>query len=221
MSRLATPSVTPRFVPFKRPFSNFDFVEKEFSGSPPIRRLFSQARSRNATTLVFEEVLPDGAVADECAELLALFPDYAMGGLRRISFWKAEFHTEADLAHLKADDCIGWAILKQDCLPSKQLQRWHVFESVIRKYAHEHNYVPCSREIRFRVGACDFSLPGVLYCQQNALNKACAQVALRSICSAYLNDPNLTFRRINELAFAPHSPVNPGDGLDLDPRLSC
>jgi hypothetical protein len=216
MSRLAAPVATPCVVATDPPFSNFDFVEREFAGSPPIRRLFSQARSRKVRTLVIEEVSPEGPIAAENTELQQLFPDYRMVALRRLSFWKSSFTDASAIPSLCDEDCVGWAILKLDYCPSKNIRRWHVFESVIRKFAHEHNYVPCGKLIDFRVGDHTFRLPGVLYCQQNGLNKACAQVALRSVCSAFLGDPNLTFRRINELAFAPDPPANPGNGLTTD-----
>src|SRR6266542_2898587 len=97
MSRLAAPSGPPRIIPIARPFSNFDFVDQEFSGSAPIRRLFSQARSRKAQTLVIEDVPAEGAVADENTELLSYFSDYTMGLLRRVSFWKTTFANEPEL----------------------------------------------------------------------------------------------------------------------------
>jgi hypothetical protein len=49
MSRLATASKV-EVVPLSQPFSNFDFVDDHFQGSFPIRRLFSQARSRKCQT---------------------------------------------------------------------------------------------------------------------------------------------------------------------------
>ena len=216
MSRLAAPVATLCVVATDPPFSNFDFVEREFAGSPPIRRLFSQARSRKVRTLVIEEVPPEGAIADENSEILQLFPDYRMVALRRLSFWKSPFADVSAIPSLRDEDCTGWAILKLDHCPSAGMCRWHIFESVFAKYEHPHNYVPCAKAIAFRVNDHTFRLPGVLYCQQNGLNKACAQVALRSICSAFLDQPELTFRRINELAFAPNQPVDPGSGLTAD-----
>jgi hypothetical protein len=216
MSRLAAPTAPLRVVSVDRPFSNFDFVDQEFFGWPPIRRLFSLARSRKARTLVIEEVPAEGAVADENGELLEYFPDYSMGGLRRLSFWCTAFTTADEIAAQPEQDCIGWAILKLDICPARKKNKWHVFESVIRKYAHEHNYVPCAHAIPFRVGDRTISLPGVLYCQQNGLNKACAQVSIRAVASAYLNNPDLTFRQINRLAGVAGASDNPGAGLDTD-----
>jgi hypothetical protein len=91
-----------------------------------------------------------------------------------------------------------------------------VFESVIRAYEHPHSFATCARTVPVKIAGRKFEISGVLYCQQNGLNKACAQVALRSICSAFLDDPDLTFRRINQLA-ASVSPVSkPGEGLLTD-----
>jgi hypothetical protein len=129
-----------------------------------------------------------------------------MKGLKRLSFWTTGFSSTADIANQDTESCFGYALLKYDLCPSKGVDSWHVFESALRKYDHTHNYCPCAKMIPFRVGARDFAVPAVLYCQQNGLNKVCAQVALRSICATYLGDFDLTFRRINELAFGGAGP---------------
>jgi hypothetical protein len=195
------------------PFSNFDFVDEHFQGSFPIRRLFSQARSRGCKTVVLEKVPPTLAVSDENTEIFDLFPDYQMRDLRRISFWRSAFTKKEEIAFQRPTNCIGFAILKQDYCPSQQVDDWQVFESVIVRYGHEHNYVPSSHDFEFRVHSNGVKVPGVLYCQQNGLNKACAQVALRSLCVTYLNDPDLTYRQINQLAFEAGEPYTPGKGL--------
>lgn len=213
MSRLAQ-ALSLQIKGADRPFSNFDFVDREFSGSAPIRRLFSQARSRGAKTLVMEKVAAQGAVADENAELGNLFPDYQMAGLVRLSFWRTSLTRKAEMAMLRDADCMGWAILKLDQVGGRQ--GWHVFESVIRAYEHPHSFATCARAVPVKIAGRKFEIPGVLYCQQNGLNKACAQVALRSICSAFLDDPDLTFRRINQLAAAVSPVAKPGEGLTTD-----
>ena len=205
MSRLATASAIV-IRPIRRPFSNFRFADENFEGSVPIRRLFSQARQRECKTLVVEDVPAEGPVADENSEILGYFPDYTMKGLKRLSFWTTGFSSTADIANQDTESCFGYALLKYDLCPSKGVDSWHVFESALRKYDHTHNYCPCAKMIPFRVGARDFAVPAVLYCQQNGLNKVCAQVALRSICATYLGDFDLTFRRINELAFGGAGP---------------
>lgn len=90
MSRLVRPAAI-QIVDLDRPFSNFVFADKMFQGSFPIRRLFSQARSRQCRTLVLEDVAPRSAIEDENTEIQRLFPDYSMQGLKRLSFWKPSF----------------------------------------------------------------------------------------------------------------------------------
>jgi hypothetical protein len=213
MSRLAPPTCVEVF-PSVRPFSNFDFVDDHFEGSFPIRRLFSQARSRGCQTVVVEHVPAAGAVADENAEIAVQFPDYTMRDLRRISFWSSAFTDKSEIAKRQAADCIGFAILKHDLCVSRNVDDWQVFESVIVRYGHEHNYVPTAQSFKVSVHGSLFQVSGVLYCQQNGLNKACAQVALRSVCATYLKNPDLSFRQINDLAFHTGEPRTPWKGLD-------
>lgn len=203
----------------ERPFSNFAFLDERFPGCPiTIRRLFSQARARKCQTLAIEKVPAAAAVEDEIGELRALYPDYQLGGLVRLSFWKEQLH-EGKLAGAKDGDCIGYALLKQDIVPSLKRDSWHVFESVITKHDHKHNYTPCDKSVAFCVGNRQFTARGVLYGQQNQLNKACAQVALRSLATAYLENYDLSFRRINELAAHAEAGFNPGEGLTLGQTL--
>src|SRR4030095_16614089 len=98
MSRL-TPVREVEVLPAARPFANFDFVDDRFQGSFPIRRLFSQARSRGYRTIVLEEVAAAGAVADENAEIRRLFPDHTMSQLCRISFWRTVFADKGMIAN--------------------------------------------------------------------------------------------------------------------------
>jgi len=66
------------------------------------------------------------------------------------------------------------------------------------------------------VGEKTFTVKGCLYAQQNGLNKACAQVALRSLCATYLGDPDLTYRQINELAAPGETNFDPSKGLSSE-----
>jgi hypothetical protein len=133
MSRLATAS-NVEVVPVTKPFSNFDFVDDRFQGSFPIRRLFSQARSRECQTAVLEEIPAAGAASDENGEIKGLFPDYHMAALRRLSFWRGKFKEEKEISNQDAAACIGFAILKHDSSVSQRVNEWHVFESVIVQY---------------------------------------------------------------------------------------
>src|SRR3974390_1150034 len=126
MSRLALPSKVEIFS-VARPFSNFDFADDHFQGSFPIRRLFSQARSRECQTVVLEEIPAAGAVADENREIRGLFPDFQMKALRRVSFWRSKFKTQKKLSKQDDDQCIGFAIFKHDVSISEQVDEWHVF----------------------------------------------------------------------------------------------
>jgi hypothetical protein len=88
-----------------------------------------------------------------------------------------------------------------------------VFESVLIKYPHVHNYTHGAKTYRVRVGPSEFSVTGVMYCQQNELNMACAQVALRSLCSMHIKDTDVPFSRINHLAESVSGPFDPAKGL--------
>jgi hypothetical protein len=232
MSRLAQPTAI-NLHQAVRGFSNFDFVDTHFAGCVTIRRLFSlaRARCRNFSTVVVEDVPPAGAVADENTELLRLYSDYRCEAIKRISFWRIPITNTDELRAADADACLGWAIVKHDhaTLPMRRASPgiparvaslyddWHVFESVTVKYAHEHNYVPGAPMFSVQIGdrASLVRLRGWLYCQQNTLNKSCAQVALRTLATAFLNDPELPYSRLNSLR--PSDPTQPnwlpGDGL--------
>jgi len=53
---LANTIGSPKFFALKAPFSNFDFVDTHFDEESAIRRLFSQARSQDAKTLIVEDI---------------------------------------------------------------------------------------------------------------------------------------------------------------------
>lgn len=211
MSRLAAPTSVLVF-PTSPPFSNFDFVDDHFNGTLSIRRIFTQARSRGCQTIVVEDVPATEAVEDENAEIATLFRDYVMRDLKRVTFWRSRFEL-THLAAQNADDCLGYALLKHDFCPSRNVNGWHVFEALGTRYPHAHNYLTCAKRFPFRVGEKTFELHGVVYCQQNRLNKCCAQVALRSLCMHLVGDLDLPFRRINELAFHGEANSEPWAGL--------
>lgn len=186
------------------PFSNFDFVDKHFGGGFPIRRLFSQARARHCRTLVIEEIRAFGAVADENREIRRLYPKYRMLALVRISFWKPKLRRN-QLNTVQDDECVGYALLKRDYCPghprgAEHEDAWHVFEAVFSRPEHPHNYTPCDQSFHFPLEGRQIHIRGVLYGQQNGLNKVCAQVALRSLCATYLRNLELTYSKINRLA---------------------
>lgn len=207
-------SSTFRPVPISRPFSNFDYVDAHYNSRRAIRRLFSQARSYDCVTLIEEDIPPTGIIADENKELAALYRDYTMLGLKRMSFWAEPVETERDIKSLTSAEPVGYAILKRDAVPSRGVDCWHVFESVFVKYPHRHNCIHGDRKYRLRVGGRVFEVSGVMYCQQNTLNKACAQVALRTLCTMHLPDTELPYSRINKLAERASGKFDRTEGLN-------
>ncbi|MDT8391685.1 MAG: hypothetical protein RRC34_14390 [Lentisphaeria bacterium] len=185
---------------FEQPFSCFEFVDRDFAGTPSIHRIFSLARSHEAKTLTIEQISPAGLIADENAEILAYHPDFRPGKLFRLAFWKPEFSRAEEAGSCRDTDLVSYAILKEDFSPSGKVKGWHVFEAVVRKYDHRHNCVPHQPTYTVGVNGREFAIPGILYCQQNTLNKVCAHVALRSVLCRHLPDGDIAYRRINELA---------------------
>lgn len=136
-----------------------------------------------------------------------------MGGLQKISFWTSSFEHPSHEA-CQAKNCIGYAILKRDCIPSIGFDRWHVFEAVFRKYAHRHNCVPAPIVHEVMLSGLSIGIPGILYAQQNELNKACAQVALRSLLSRLIGR-DIAYDEINSVAQnSVAAQFVPGKGLD-------
>jgi len=208
--------VSLRIVPATQPFSCFDFVDAEFGGLDSVRRCFSLARSHGLQAVTIEDVPATGLIADENAEIPPYAPDHQMKALRRLAFWSVPVEKADDLGAVGTDGLVGYAILKRDCAPCRNYDSWHVFEAVFRKYPHEHNCVPALREYAIRVGGRDLAVPGVLYCQQNTLNKACAHVALRSLLSRRLPAGDIAYSAINASAVkASGLGFQPGRGLGV------
>jgi hypothetical protein len=208
-------STSFRCVDLRRPFSNFDFVEANFRAEAAIRRLFSQARSHGCKTLVIEDIVAEGLVEDENEEIKRRYADHQMADLKRLTFWEGIFSSEDEFRERDSKHLAGFAILKHDKIPSRKVDQWHIFDSVFRKYPHRHNCVPAEQMFSVRAGGKAFDLEGVLYCQQNQLNKACAQVALRSLCALHISEFDLPYSRINRLADAAKPGFDPSDGLNV------
>jgi hypothetical protein len=201
------------FLDTRPPFSSFDYIDKNFGDCLPARRLFSQARYANMCSVVSEIISPAGFIADENDEIKGVYPDYQMDQLRRLTFWSEMVASCEDVSKVHPDACIGYVLLKQESVGSLWKWRWHVFESVMRPSKFPHSYIHGWK--KFRVRCCDreFEVPGVLYCQQNNLNKACAQVALRVLCSLHVDEAQVSFRKINDLAARVSGPFDKSQGL--------
>lgn len=196
------------------PFSFFDFVEDRFGDYDSIRRIFSLARSSSAETLVLEHIQPCGIITEENEDILGLFPLYRNSSLLRLSFWKKPEADEGSLSFV-SKHLVGYAIFKQDQIGDNNFDEWHVFEAVFAKYPHSHNCVPHPQTYRLMVDGKPYEIEGLLYCQQNSLNKACAQVALRSLLSRTLPEGDISYRRINEIASTVNPGFQPGLGLNV------
>jgi hypothetical protein len=215
LHRLVAP-ISVKYIPTARPFSSFTYLEEEFEDQPSIHRCFSLARSMGFQTMLVEDIPAVGIIKDENEELPTYVKGFRMGGLKRLSFWKVQIANSGGMKGVSADDLIGYAILKLDICRQPQVKSWHVFEAVFRKYPHPHNCLPKPCYYRVRVDTQEFSLPGVLYCQQNGLNKACAHVALRSLLSRRLPSGDGSYREMNKIAAANTTdPFIPGNGLSV------
>ena len=215
LSHRLQPSVAPAEVfAFDAPFSAFDFVSSRFGSCPSVHRAFSLARADGkCKTVAVERIGAVGLLADDNAELAAMG---FVGGneILRISFWRHEFKYLEALEDSKSEDLIGYFIAKCDG-DKVTAGRWYVFESVFRKYAHPHNCVTRQARYNVRVGPSVFEVPGVLFCQQNGLNKSCAHVALRSLLSRLVPDGDVAYSKLNEIARANRQgdSYHPCDGL--------
>jgi hypothetical protein len=198
----------------KPPFSFFDFIETRFGDFDSIRRVFSLARSFNSESLIVESLSPIGIIAEENEDIRARYSDHRNPDLLRLSFWKKAI-SDKDLSSLTSEDLFGYAIFKHDSVASIGYDAWHIFEAVFAKYPHVHNCVPRPGIYRFSVGNSHLEIEGVLYCQQNGLNKACAQVALRSLLSRVLPERDISYRRINIIADRANPGFDPGQGLNV------
>ncbi|MEW6751099.1 MAG: hypothetical protein AB1505_08975 [Candidatus Latescibacterota bacterium] len=208
----------PRVVSLERPFSNFHFVDTEYAKEHrALRRLFSRARAARARTLVIEDIAPAGAIADEQAALRILDPSHHSPLLQRLTFWSSSSPDGVQLPQVSSRNLLGYALVKKDVLPALGECRLHVFESVFRKHDHPHNCVPGSARYPLCALGKSLVVTGVMYCQQNALTKACAQVALRSLLSLFHPRDDVPYSRINQIAEPLAGvPFNPADGLDSD-----
>jgi hypothetical protein len=207
-------SQNSQVISFAQPFSSFDYIDKEFGDNNAVHRLFSLARTQKAKTLLTENIDPAGIISDENDEIKNYAPDYRMQGLRRISFWTSQF-SSLEETNLNSRSLVGYAILKHDVSNLKNVNKWHVFEAVFLKYPDIHNCVPNPMNYKIRLGDHIVNSHGLLYAQQNRLNKACAQVALKTLLSRY-SDEDISYREINKLAkIADPNNFSPAKGLNV------
>ncbi len=207
-----------KFIPTEKSFSNFKYIDKTFiygNVEPSaIRRLFSQARMQNAQTLILEDIEADGEIEDENAELKAVDAKHRSVFIRRLTFWRSPISSVSDLNRVNGRHLLGYALLKADELPSRNEAFCKVFESVLRKYPDKHNCVPGGKTFDLEVAGKQFKVKGVMYCQQNGISKACAQVALRSLLTMHYPSKTICYSEINQVAEQLVAGFKPGNGLN-------
>ncbi len=187
------------------PFSNFEFLEndKNYQGVSSLKRLFSLARSQNCKTVIIEDIIAEGAVLSEINNLSGSGIRNTM--LQRLSFWESEICDKSELTNIDSQNLKGYLVYKVDKYPDSSTQG-HVFEAVFQKYQHHHNFIPDNNKFRLNIDTHSFELQGMMYCQQNAINKCCAHVALRSLLSGIVKDDDLSYEDIHNVSQSSNTP---------------
>lgn len=182
-----------------QPFSCFDWADDAGIAIYSVRRCFSLARSQGMKSFVVEEIPASGIIEEENSDILAVASDYKMPMLLRISFWDREINSAKEINSFESASLCGYMIVKHDYSKALDVDSSHLFEAVFRKYPHEHNCVPQEKSYHVVIGDQKFTIPGVLYAQQNNLNKVCAHVALRTLLSRRLERGDVSYREINQI----------------------
>ena len=93
--------------------------------------------------------------------------------------------------------------MKIDNIPGrKDLLRARIFESVIEKSSHPHNYIRGEPEWTCRIGNREFKIKGDLYAQQNGITNVCAHVAIKTVISRV--NKNITYKKMNDILGIDH-----------------
>lgn len=197
-------------------FSNFLFIDRNYSAHPVMRRIFSLARKHG-----FQSVLIEHLDADKCPtiteenEALAIRqPNYTGSEVHRLSF----FRCPPDSAPVLAD-FIGSVIFKADSFAGLANPRSHVYEAVLPppRTSQENNFIHCCRRYDFKTALGNFSTCGALYAQQNDLTFVCAHVALRTALASMLPGGDISYAEINRITGVDHRGTQVGGGAGLDP----
>ena len=206
------------FVVFKRPFSCFSFVAERFGGAATVHRCFSLARSAECEGCVVESLDDIGLLAEDTKELTQMGYRCRPENIR-ISFWKKPVRKKEDVASLTDQDLFGYAIVRCDGYNSDD-PKWYVFEAVLRKYNHKHNCVAYPGEYSLSVCGKAFRMVGVMYCQQNELNKRCAQVSLRALLSRVVPGHDVSYAKINGIVSrfckGKNEKFDPAEGMKVE-----
>jgi len=185
----------PEILDVRAPFSNFDFVESRFSKSRPLKRILSQARMANVSTLIVEQIESVGFSREDDEDLREAGLELSKKKLIRLSFFKEVFPNIEDIEQQIDGDYFGYVILKE--VPFGNKFKWIIFESITRPARHDNNYYHSEKDYKVRCVGKIFNIKGNIYCQQNALTNVCAHVALRTCLSMSEAYNDFSYRKMN------------------------
>jgi hypothetical protein len=209
---------TPEFISILRPFSMFEFVENNFCGIDPMRRLMSQVRALSGATMIVEHLGVSSDIAEENEDLGVRYGTTPESMVTRVSFFTKEFSTEKGLSTATNEQFLGYAVIKRDQICGKQCVR--VFESVLKSSSFPHNHIRRKPKWSCEIAGHSFEIEGFLYAQQNDMTNVCAHVALRSAASLFHPQGDLTYREINRIVGIDHinrkAGGSDGGGLSME-----
>lgn len=219
-------SQASQIIPIKRPFSNFNLIEKRFDGIWSLRRIFSQIRQMGGIDVIIEDVSLSPDLAEENADIKMFCPgfDDSKSYAARISFFSTE--VDKNFSNVLSDAFLGYAVFKRDIIPPTPgifpvgniVSR--VYESVIRTSRHDNNFIRGAPEWKCRVAGRNISITGYLYAQQNGITNSCAHVAVRTAATRF-SDEDISYHQINNWVKQYRSVTGatddfPGKGLSND-----
>lgn len=174
--------------------------------------------------MVVEKLIAPEDLAQENEDIRKRYPAAAETRAFRVSFFTKAFATPRGLATADSGDFLGYAIIKEDRVPSRgNSSRGRVYESVIRTVRHGNNFVRGAPEWTCMVAGNTLRLRGHIYAQQNNMTNVCAHVALRTVAAVYHPSGDMSYREMNSLVDVDH--VNKkvggpdGQGLTSDEMI--
>ncbi|HUT54596.1 MAG TPA: hypothetical protein VM658_14495 [bacterium] len=153
-----------RALNIERSFSNFDWIEENFGDSGPIRRLFSQIRQLSGKSLVFEKLNDAAELIEENEDIKKQLPEFKSSASYRLSFFSQAISSEEEISRIEGSSFLGYAIIKRDSF-ADGIEDVRIFESVIRKSRHEHNYIRKAPKWKCLVADSEFEIEGYIYAQ--------------------------------------------------------
>jgi len=210
------PANVLKVIKMECPHSNFDLVDNEFGGLPPLRRIMSQVRKQKGRTMVWEEIQDSEDLKQENEDIRIRLrcPDFKSAKTVRLSFFKKNFKSKKGLENTTEKDFLGYAIVRNISIPCCETNTW-LYESVIgtiKKSRDTDNYVRGEQEWICSIGGHNLRIKGYLYAQQNTFTNVCAHVALRTAVRRFTQN-DMTYREMNNLIGIDHVKRKLGAGF--------